>query len=107
MLHILRLASRHARACLIVGLLAGLGLPNLAAALAEWLPQMVAALLTITALRIGHRAALGAVRDLLWGLASVLALQTALPLALLGGFVLAGLGQTLSLIHISEPTRPY
>ena len=35
MLHILRLASRHARACLIVGLLAGLALPSLAAALAD------------------------------------------------------------------------
>lgn len=101
MLHILRLASRHARVCLIVGLLAELGLPSLAAALAGWLPQMVAALLTITALRIGHRAALGAVRDLLWGLASVLALQTALPLALLGGFVLAGLGQTPAALAVT------
>jgi len=96
----LRLASRHARACLIVGLLAGLALPGLAAALAGWLPQMVAALLTITALRIGHRAALGAVRDLIWGLASVLALQTLLPL-LLGGFVLVGLGQTPAALAVT------
>lgn len=94
MQHILRLASRHARACLIAGLLAGLALPDLAAALANWLPQMVAALLTLTALRIGHRAATGAARDLRWGLASVLALQTVLPLLLLGGFTLAGLGHT-------------
>ena len=92
----LRLASRHARACLIVGLLAGLALPSLAAALAGWLPQMVAALL-----RIGHRAALGAVRDLIWGLASVLALQTLLPLLLLGGFVLAGLGQTPAALAVT------
>ena len=96
----LRLASRHARACLIVGLLAGLALPGLAAALAGWLPQMVAALLTITALRIGHRAALGAVRDLIWGLASVLALQTLLPL-LLGGCVLVGLGQTPAALAVT------
>ena len=96
----LRLPSRHARACLIVGLLAGLALPSLAAALAGWLPQMVAALLTITALRIGHRAALGAVRDLIWGLASVLALQTLLPL-LLGGFVLVGLGQTPAALAVT------
>ena len=96
----LRLPSRHARACLIVGLLAGLALPGLAAALAGWLPQMVAALLTITALRIGHRAALGAVRDLIWGLASVLALQTLLPL-LLGGFVLVGLGQTPAALAVT------
>ncbi|KZY51654.1 hypothetical protein HKX23_04640 [Sulfitobacter sp. KE29] len=100
MRYMLRLASRHARACLIVGLLAGLALPGLAAALAGWLPQMVAALLTITALRIGHRAALGAVRDLIWGLASVLALQTLLPL-LLGGFVLVGLGQTPAALAVT------
>ncbi|MFG6528376.1 hypothetical protein, partial [Sulfitobacter sp. M23508] len=101
MRYMLRLPSRHARACLIVGLLAGLALPSLAAALAGWLPQMVAALLTITALRIGHRAALGAVRDLIWGLASVLALQTLLPLLLLGGFVLAGLGQTPAALAVT------
>ncbi len=101
MRHILRLASRHARACLIVGLLAGLALPALAAMLADWLPQMVAALLTITALRIGHRAALGAVRDLIWGLASVLALQTVLPLLLLGGFMLAGLGQSPAALAVT------
>ena len=101
MLHILRLASRHARACLIAGLLAGLALPDLAATLAEWLPQMVAALLTLTALRIGHRAATGAARDLRWGLASVLALQTVLPLVLLGGFTLAGLGHTPAALAVT------
>ncbi|EDQ06520.1 hypothetical protein DSM14862_00262 [Sulfitobacter indolifex] len=100
-MYLLRVASRHARACLIVGLLAGLTLPSLAAALADWLPQMVAALLTITALRIGHRAATGAARDLRWGLASVLALQTALPLMLLGGFALAGLGQTPAALAVT------
>ncbi len=101
MRYILRLASRHARACLILGLLAGLGLPSLAASLAEWLPEMVAILLTLTALRIGHRAATGAARDLRWGLASVLALQTVLPLLLLGGFALAGLGQTPAALAVT------
>ncbi|NUH67106.1 hypothetical protein HTT03_17615 [Sulfitobacter sp. S0837] len=101
MRYILRLASRHARACLILGLLAGLGLPGLAASLAEWLPEMVAILLTLTALRIGHRAATGAARDLRWGLASVLALQTVLPLLLLGGFALAGLGQTPAALAVT------
>ena len=46
--------STHARACLILGLLAGLLLPGLAGMLVVWLPQMVALLLTTTALRIGH-----------------------------------------------------
>lgn len=92
--HILWLASTHARACLIIGLVAGLVLPGLAAVLVPWLPHMVAILLTVTALRIGHRAALGAVGDLRWGIGAVLALQMFVPLALLGLFWLVGLHQT-------------
>ncbi|MGC1497783.1 MAG: hypothetical protein WA790_18405 [Sulfitobacter sp.] len=80
---ILWLASTHARLCLIAGLAAGLLLPSLARAMVPWLPQMVAALLTITALRIGHRAALGAARDLRWGLVAVTILQMAVPITLL------------------------
>ena len=74
--------SDHARLALIAGLVAGLALPGLAAALQPWLPQMVAGLLTITALRIGHRAALGAISDVWLGVASVALLQLALPLTL-------------------------
>ena len=59
-----------------------------------WLPQMVAGLLVITALRIGHRAALGAVSDLRWGLASVAVLQLALPTALFALCWLFGLAQS-------------
>ena len=92
--HILWLASTHARACLILGLAAGLLLPGLAATLVPWLPHMVAILLTVTALRIGHRAAMGAARDLRWGLSAVAVLQMAVPLALLGALSLAGLGDT-------------
>ncbi|WP_300033400.1 hypothetical protein [uncultured Roseobacter sp.] len=79
---VLWLISDNARACLIIGLLLGLGLPGLAAAMAPWLPQMVAVLLVITALRIGHRAAMGALSDLRWGIGSVLVLQLALPVCL-------------------------
>ena len=87
---ILWLASAHARLCLMAGLAAGLLLPSLARAMVPWLPHMVAALLTITALRIGHRAAMGAARDLRWGLAAVAVLQLAVPLVLL--FVLSMFG---------------
>lgn len=92
--HFLWLVSTHARLCLIAGLAAGLLLPGLAQALVPWLPHMVAALLTITALRIGHRAALGAMRDLRWGLAAVAVLQLAVPLALLAGLSAFGLQNT-------------
>tara|TARA_R110002074_G_scaffold50540_1_gene128364 strand:- start:2321 stop:3256 length:936 start_codon:yes stop_codon:yes gene_type:complete len=87
---ILWLASAHARLCLMAGLAAGLLLPSLARAMVPWLPHMVAALLTITALRIGHRAAMGAARDMRWGLAAVAVLQLAVPLVLL--FVLSMFG---------------
>ncbi|NEK21651.1 hypothetical protein GV827_04435 [Sulfitobacter sp. JBTF-M27] len=88
------LASTHARLCLILGLAAGLLLPGFAATLVTWLPHMVAALLTTTALRIGHQAAMGAMRDLRWGLGSVAVLQMIVPLFLLGVLTLAGLQDT-------------
>ncbi|WP_299502525.1 hypothetical protein [uncultured Roseobacter sp.] len=82
MTRLLWFISDNARACLIVGLLAGLALPGLAATMQPWLPEMVAVLLMITALRIGHRAAMGALSDLRWGLGSVAVLQLMLPVAL-------------------------
>jgi hypothetical protein len=91
---ILWLISDNARLCLVLGLAAGLGFPILAAAMQPWLPQMVAGLLAITALRIGHRAAMGAVSDLRWGLASVVVLQLALPVALFASCWMLGWAQT-------------
>lgn len=98
--HILWLASTHARLCLMIGLAAGLLLPGLARTLVPWLPQMVAALLTITALRIGHRAAMGATRDLRWGLAAVAVLQLAVPLLLLLILAILGLQETPAALAI-------
>lgn len=92
--------STHARLCLIIGLAAGLLLPGLAAAMVPWLPEMVALLLTTTALRIGHRAALGATRDIAWGLAAVALLQMAVPLIMLGLLTLAGLQDTPAALAI-------
>ena len=94
MVHLLHLAATHARACLILGLAAGLLLPGLARTLYPWLAEMVAILLLLTALRIGLRAALGAVRDLRWGLGAVALLQLALPLALYACLLPFGLNAT-------------
>lgn len=94
MVHLLKTLSCHARACLLIGLAAGLLLPSLAGALAPWLPQMVAGLLTITALRIGHQATKGAVSDLRWGLGAIFVLQLAVPIVCLGILTLLGLAQT-------------
>lgn len=90
----LTLCSTHARLCLILGLAAGLTLPRVALAMQPWLPQMVAVLLLLTALRIGHRAAMGAARDLRWGLGAVLVLQLAVPLALYAVLRMMGLHMT-------------
>lgn len=103
----LQMASVRARHCLVLGLLAGLFLPQVAAAMAPWLPQMVAALLVVTALRIGHRAALGALGDLGRTVLWVLGLQLALPLVLFG--VLAACGQggsTAALVIVLVTAAP-
>lgn len=86
----LHLAARHARVCLIAGLLAGLLLPGLALILRGWLPEMVAAMLFCVAIRIGARAAVGSLRDIGQSLQLVLVFQAVLPLLALGG--LAALG---------------
>ena len=86
--------SKYARVLLILGLAAGLLLPRLAVAMQPWLPQMVAILLLLTALRIGRRAALGAVHDLRWGLGAVVVLQLAVPLVLFAMMTLVGQAQT-------------
>ncbi len=84
MVAVLCFFATHSRSLLMIGLLAGVGLPGLAAAMAPWLPQLVAILLTITAFRIGHKAAFGALGDLRWTFPSVLVLQLVLPLLTIG-----------------------
>ncbi|KMK67760.1 hypothetical protein IMCC21224_112634 [Puniceibacterium sp. IMCC21224] len=68
----------------MLGLLAGLALPELAAAMRPWLPHLVALLLFMTALRVGARAALGGLGQARVSLGFVLVLQVALPLLALG-----------------------
>lgn len=74
----------------MAGLLAGLALPQLAALMQPWLPEMVIILLFVTALRLGHGAVAGALRELRTTLAVVVGLQMALPLCLLGLATLSG-----------------
>ncbi|MBW4706181.1 hypothetical protein KX928_00110 [Roseobacter sp. YSTF-M11] len=94
MIRLLWFISDNARTALIIGLAAGLALPSLAATLQPFLPQMVAGLLMITALRIGYRAATGALSDLRWGLGSVLVLQLVLPMGLFGLCYVFGIAHT-------------
>ncbi|MEP4197308.1 MAG: hypothetical protein ABJL99_16930 [Aliishimia sp.] len=64
MRHGLGFVARHGRWCLVLGLLAGLTLPEVASALKPWLPEMISGLLFLSALRIGPRAAIGGMQDI-------------------------------------------
>lgn len=86
----LRLAARHGRLLLVLGLIAGFALPGLATAMKPALPAMVAFLVFVSALRIGARAAVGNLRQAGDSLRLVLGLQLAAPLALVSLVWLAG-----------------
>jgi hypothetical protein len=90
----LQAAARHGRLLLVLGLAAGVALPDLAAAMRPWLPVLVASLLFLAVLRIGPHQALGALRDVRLSLKVILVYQVALPLAALAALWLAGLGGT-------------
>jgi hypothetical protein len=79
---------------LILGLVGGFALPDLAAAMKPALPGLVALLVFVSALRIGARAALGGLRVAGRALWLVLGLQLALPLAAVLILGLAGWGGT-------------
>jgi len=90
----LRFAARHARPLLVAALALGLAAPGLAAAVRPWLAAFVAATLCAVALRIGLRAALGALSDLRRVAAQVAVFQVALPLVAVAGLALAGVAET-------------
>ncbi|UWQ27693.1 hypothetical protein [Leisingera sp. M523] len=94
MLRALAFAARHGRAALVLGLLAGLLLPDLAATLQPWLPEMVAGLLFLNAYRIGLRKAAGGLADGIGTVKAVALLQVGLPLLALGLASLFGVAQT-------------
>ncbi|MFK7754819.1 MAG: hypothetical protein AB8B51_20015 [Sedimentitalea sp.] len=86
----LALAARHGRLVLIAGLVAGVALPGLAQVMSRYIPEMVALIMFLGTLRLSPRD----LRDLRTRLgracAVVLALQLALPLALIAVFALFG-----------------
>lgn len=92
--NLLAFAGRHGRWCLVAGLVAGLTLPGLALALRPWLPELVAALLFVAALRIGPHATLGGLGDIGRTVRTVLTYQLAAPLLALAAVSAAGLAAT-------------
>ena len=90
--------ARHARWLLVAGLVAGVAVPGVASAVRPWLPELVALMLFLAALRIGPRRAVGALHELRETAAVLLAWQLALPLAALALFAATGLlGQPVAL----------
>ncbi|MGI9478391.1 MAG: hypothetical protein ACR2PI_16945 [Hyphomicrobiaceae bacterium] len=93
---ILHAAARYGRFILVLGLLAGAFLPALAATMKPWLPQLVAALLVLAALRIGPRQVLGGLADMKASVFLVLVFQVAMPLAMFGVARILGFGDVLT-----------
>ncbi len=90
MISVLNIAARNGRFLLIAGLIAGFLLPGVATAMRPWLPEMIAALLLLTAVRIGPRDALGGLSDVTGGLRILVVYQVLLPLVALGVFTALG-----------------
>ena len=77
---------------------------------AIWLTVKLATLVTLILLVIGTPLAwwLARTRSSMKGaIGAVVALPIVLPPTVLGFYLLLAMGPHLSLIHISEPTRPY
>lgn len=93
-MRLLALAARQGRWFLVAGLLAGLGLPDLALMLRPLLPELVVALLFVASLRVGPRATLGGTKALSRTLGTVAIYQLAAPLLALGAVLALGVANT-------------
>ncbi len=95
----------HGRAILVLGLLVGVGVPQVAGTIRHSLPELVALLLFVAALRIGPRQALEA--DLKPVVAIVLVFQVVLPVILAGTLLALGasgpLATALILVTAASP----
>ncbi|MRX50218.1 hypothetical protein GI374_07115 [Paracoccus sp. S-4012] len=96
MVAVLGAAARYGRVILVLGLLAGIALPGLAAVLARHLAEIAALLMFLAALRIGARAALGSVAEVGETLRMVAVQQVALPVGLALMFLGLGWGGPLA-----------
>lgn len=72
--------ARHGRIVLVIGLIAGVLLPQLAAFLKPYLPHMVATTLFLAALRIGPKEALGNLQGLRNIVSTLVMYQIAIPI---------------------------
>ena len=87
--------ARYGRLILVLGLAAGVGLPDLAAVMKPYLPHMVATTLFLAALRIGPQQAIGKLRDLRDIIPIIGVYQIAVPLAFIFLLPFTGLSPVL------------
>ncbi len=89
-IRLLAAAARHGRLILVAGLLAGILLPELALAMKDWIAELIAGLLFISALRVGPRQAVGALAEARASFGLALIYQIAIPAAATLAFALCG-----------------
>lgn len=92
----LHAAAKYGRFILVLGLFGGVLLPDLAQAMKPWLPELVAVLLFLAAVRIGLRQVLGSLADLKASLLLVVVFQIAMPLLMFALARAVGLGEVLT-----------
>ena len=93
-LQLFGLAAQYGRTLLVVGLLAGIFLPELASAMRPWLQELVALLMFLAALRIGPKNAFGALADAPKIIGITAINQLVLPLVLIALFWSIGMLET-------------
>ncbi len=99
--------GRHGRWCLVLGLAGGLTLPSVTLAIKPWLPALITALLFVSALRIGPKAALGRLSDIRQTIVLALIYQFAAPLLALAVLGMAGvLNTTAGLVVVLVLAAP-
>lgn len=89
-MRLLQLAAGHGKALLILGLAAGIALPELADAMKPHIGAMVGILLFLAALRVGPRQAAGSIRDLGRSVMLAFVFQLAMPVAVILLFLATG-----------------
>lgn len=96
----LQFCARHGKAGLVVGLVLGFALPGLAQSMRPALPFLVAGLLFVSALRVGHREVAGHVSQIARPLGECLVLQLALPILAIMLFAITGLSGTTAALAL-------
>ncbi|WP_417416788.1 hypothetical protein [Hoeflea sp.] len=98
--------AHHGRLVLIAGLLGGILFPGLAGAVRGVLPELVACMLGVAALRIGPSAARGSLADIHISLRLVAVYQLLLPAVLAGLFLALGWDGTLATAMVLMAAAP-